>query len=375
MSLQGAKNTHENSPLLDTMDPLVQLRTAILGKKPVQLVVHDAEGQASETASIKEATHVNIDGTPYDLDQLTAFHNEDTQESLRPVIFCWMNESSSIVDYKNACLENGIADFKFLVKAELTTWLNGNSELCKFIKNKASNGTDASEPRKRSISDPQMVRIGEFELESLDHNAALRGSKNLLLKNLISDAKKYTSTLKKSKTNGRTHAASGAQLQKKQPIIIVSPATTALMSLSNIKEFLEEGRFVEPSLQRSENNVVTINHSSPNLVQAAQLIMVVDNVDLFTKPEYWDRVVAIFTTGQAWQFLKFKYSKPEILFQHYHGFFVTYSGGIVPKQISDWNVTAISVDRGDKRFRDKMIVRDLWLQLERILISKGYGVK
>ncbi|OBA20703.1 hypothetical protein METBIDRAFT_12656 [Metschnikowia bicuspidata var. bicuspidata NRRL YB-4993] len=102
--------------------------------------------------------------------------------------------------------------------------------------------------------------------------------------------------------------------------------------------------------------------------------MVVDNVDLFTKPEYWDRVIAIFTTGQAWQFAKFKYSRPELLFQHYQGFYMGYLGDIVPKQIHDWNVTPIAVDRGEKRFRDKMLVRDLWAQLDKTLAAKNYGV-
>lgn len=361
------------------MDAVARLRQAIMANEPVELkTVGDVE-TAAET--MKDATHVRLGEGPasalYSLDALTNFYNEDEQQTLRPVLFCWFHDKSSIVDYKTACLEQGIADFKFLVKAELTTWLSGKSDLCKFIKTAEKDALKTSESgaepaAKRQKADPQLARVMQHEVDSLDHNAALRGTKNLMLRNLISDAKKFTAQLKRAKPL-KTNARSSV-LVKKQPIIIVSPATTALLSLSNIKEFLEEGRFVEPDLKRSENNVVTISRPLDRFVPAAQLIMVVDNVDLFTKPEYWDRVIAIFTTGQTWQFAKFKYSRPEVLFQHYHGFYVGYLGDIVPKQIADWNVSVVSVDRGEKRFRDKMIVRDLWTQLDKTLAAKNYGV-
>ncbi|SGZ53983.1 CIC11C00000002152 [Sungouiella intermedia] len=363
------------------MEALSKLREAVTTGKPLNLViVSDSE---TTTESVKDATHVKFgdDAKLYSLDEVTNFYNEDVAQPLRAVIFCWLHDKSSIVDYKNACLENGILDFKFLVKAELTTWLNGSSDTCQFIKddkktNEKANGSASlgEAAKKRKFDDPQLDRISELEIDSVDHNAALRGTKNVNLKNLISDAKRFSSQLKKSKSS-KSALVGAHKAAKKQPIIIISPATTALLSLSNIKEFLEEGRFVEPSMKRSDNGVVIVNHESEKLIPTAQSIMVVDNVDLFTKPEYWDRVVAVFTTGHAWQFAKYKYSKPEILFQKYPGFFVSYHGDVIPKQISDWNVSVVQVDRGEKRFRDKMIVRDLWIQLEKILVARNYGTE
>ncbi|KAF3993377.1 hypothetical protein FT663_01881 [Candidozyma haemuli var. vulneris] len=362
------------------MDSIKQLRKATVGKKPIELF-KDGE----KTENIKEATHASLgDDQKYGLDELTNFYNEDQRQSLRAVIFCWMHDKSSIVDYKNACLENGIPDFKFLVKAELTTWLSGSSDACQFVKEDESSskagGADADgNDKKRKLEDPQMARIESYQEDSVDHNSALRGSKNIVFKNLISDAKRFASQLKRSKSSRPSSAnGAGAAANKKSPIIIISPATTALLSLANIKEFLEESRFVEPNvstMKRPESGVVTINHPSDKLAPSAHSIMVVDNVDMFTKPEYWDRVVAIFTTGQAWQFSKYKYSKPEVLFQKYPGFFVAYQNDVVPKQIKDWNVNVVRIDRGEKRFRDKMIVRDLWIHLEKILIGRQYGAQ
>ena len=355
-----------------------------------------------ETESIKEATSVqfgnssdnlNENAPKFELDAETNFTNEDKLQDLRSVVFCWLQEGTPNVDYKEKAAELGITSFKYLNRTELGTWLNGTTETCQFIQGldteaKAKPSTNSedradvnsaltSSTKKRKLEDPQLDRISQFERESIDHNAALRGSKNIDFGYLISDAKRFMKELKQSDSRKLKSAADKrgpAGGPKKQPIIIVSPATTALLSLSNIKEFLEQGRYTEPvPTNRPKNGVVILNHPSDRLVSAAQKIMVVDNTDLFTSPEYWNRVVAVFTTGQTWQFAKYAISKPENLFQKYAGFYLGYNGEVTPPQIRDWNVREIKVDRGDKRFKDKVIVKDFWLEIEKILINKGYG--
>ncbi|KAL7662798.1 Cell division control protein 73 C-terminal domain-containing protein [[Candida] zeylanoides] len=372
------------------MTALTRLRAACIEGVPVELQL--ADGTA--TTSIKDATQAKIgrDGKVYALDEVTEFYNEDSPQTLRAVVFCWFHDKSSIVDYRAACLENGIPDFKFLVKTELSTWLSGRSDASEFVR------PATAAPRQESRDQPPAAAATaangggaapatastaskrSFELDSIDHNAALRGSKNIDFGYLVSDAKRLISQLKKAKPesagsrpSSRLSSAGGT---KKQPIIIISPATTSLITLTNIKEFLENGHFVDPSevvTRKPASGIVTLEHASERLAPSAHRVMVVDNVDIFTKPEYWDRVVGIFTTGQTWQFAKYKWPKPEELFQHYAGFYVSYSGDVVPRQIAEWNLTEIRVDRGDKRFRDKMIVKDLWAVLEKAMIAKGYG--
>lgn len=143
--------------------------------------------------------------------------------------------------------------------------------------------------------------------------------------------------------------------------------------MSNIKEFLEEGRFAAPNpSNRPDSGLVMINHPSDKLISSGQKIMVVDNIENFTKLEYWERVIAIFTTGQTWQFSRYIHPEPENLFQKYRGFYFGYQGEQAPSQIKDWNVTEIRVDR-DKRFKDKVAVKDFWTEIDKILINKGYG--
>ena len=94
--------------------------------------------------------------------------------------------------------------------------------------------------------------------------------------------------------------------------------------MSNVKSFLESGTFIPPSALDSSSN------ASSNLLQMTRLLpsidprtpfrfILVDGTAMF-KPNYWSRVVGVFTTGQSWQFKGYKYANPIELFSHYHGF-------------------------------------------------------
>ncbi|KAI5967112.1 CDC73 [Candida theae] len=361
---------------------LQALRRAAIAGGSIKLF--DKDG--TETELVQDATQVSFgdDEKKYELDSKTNFYNDDEPQDLKSVVFCWMEEQTPDVDYKSKASEYNIPAFAYLQRYDLITWLKGTIDTCQFVKedkdganaqadqSKVGPDIDAVESKKRKLDDPQMDRINQFEKESVDHNAVLRGSKNIDFSYLISDAKKFMHELKRAKPS--TKESKKESGSKKQPIIIVSPATTALLSLPNIKEFLENSHYTEPvPSNRPQSGVVVLNHPSDRLIKTGQKIMVVDNVDLFTNPDYWNRVIAIFTTGQSWQFSKYKFSKPEVLFQKYQGYYLGYNGEATPQQIKDWNVHEIKVDRGEKRFKDKVIVRDFWTEIDKILINKGYG--
>ncbi|EMG46699.1 CDC73 Cell division control protein 73 [Candida maltosa Xu316] len=368
-----------------TQSPLKALRDATKSGKSVTLF-----NNGTETDSIADANQVQFGDQKhqFELDMATNFYNDDgftNPENLKAVVFCWLTSKDSIVEYREKCQSLNIQDFKFLVRTDLITWLNGQSSTCKFVKEEdqpdesSATASGISEEKaageKRKLEDPQLERISQFERESIDHNAALRGSKNIDFGYLVADAKKFSHELKRSKvvSNTSSRGTNGRDGPKKQPIILVSPATSALLSLSNIKEFLEEGRFTEPVPgNRPNSGLVMVNHPSDRLISSGQKIMIVDNIENFNKVEYWDRVIAVFTTGQAWQFSRYITPEPKSLFQKYRGFYFGYQGEIAPPQIKEWNVSEIRVDR-DKRFKDKVIVRDFWAEIEKILINKGYG--
>ena len=106
--------------------------------------------------------------------------------------------------------------------------------------------------------------------------------------------------------------------------------------------------------------------------------MLVDSTAMF-KPTYWSRVVAIFTTGQAWQFKGYKYPNPIELFAHYPGIFVGWEGEQVPEQVTAWGrgVLSVKVDKwmgSEKgRWRDREVVERIWGRIEEGMRRGGWS--
>jgi parafibromin len=117
------------------------------------------------------------------------------------------------------------------------------------------------------------------------------------------------------------------------PIIMISSSPTALITMHNVKRFLQESTF-EPSQEAraraiSEGNVkpddmIPIYRKRTHIDSAGREMesqvryVVVDSVEALSKfgVDPWDRVVCVMTTGQEWQFKNYKWKDPKQLFHH-----------------------------------------------------------
>ena len=117
------------------------------------------------------------------------------------------------------------------------------------------------------------------------------------------------------------------------PIIMISSSPTALITMHNVRRFLQESTF-EPSQEAraraiSEGNVKpddmipiyrkrTHIDSSGREMESQVRYVVVDSVEALSKfgVDPWDRVVCVMTTGQEWQFKNYKWKDPKQLFHH-----------------------------------------------------------
>lgn len=124
----------------------------------------------------------------------------------------------------------------------------------------------------------------------------------------------------------------GARRTRAQdPIIMISSSPTALVNMYNVKRLLEEGVFVPPEQARAEaaghaEPVVQVMHQRVDVPPGAPpprkvRYLIVDNTEALQRlggggVDAWDRVVAVFTTGQAWQFRSYPRSDPRDLFKH-----------------------------------------------------------
>ncbi|KAF9131257.1 accessory factor associated with RNA polymerase II [Mortierella sp. 14UC] len=157
-----------------------------------------------------------------------------------------------------------------------------------------------------------------------------------------------------------------SKLQSKTPIIIVPAAVTSMITMYNVKQLLEGQEFADSGDVRNKGeakpNRIRINRRmKPNETSKVEY-EVIDNTDIL-KPEDWDRVVCVFTTGAEWQFKKFKWQKPVELFAQVKGFYTKWADEQPKETIKTWNVEILSLNR-HRRHADRAVVTEFWDKLQ-----------
>jgi parafibromin len=112
----------------------------------------------------------------------------------------------------------------------------------------------------------------------------------------------------------------------------------------------------------------------------AQRFAVLDTPDQF-KHEYWRRVVAVFTTGQVWQFKAYRWSDPPELFRNTLGIYVGWRGEEPPSTVKGWGrgVMTTAIDKWNAgagsagRWRDREVVEQIWGAIEETMRSRGWS--
>lgn len=190
------------------------------------------------------------------------------------------------------------------------------------------------------------------------------------------------------------------------PIILLSPSASSLIRMSNVRSFLQDGVFIppdHPTLSMSNSNILYISrplrmHSDPSSSSlrpgggsSSQVtsrkptrFILVDSTANF-RPDYWQRLVAVFTTGQTWQFKSYKWSSPPELFKHATGVYVGWRGEDIPREVKSWGrgVQSYAVERWDEkggahgagRWRDREVVEGIWTAIEEGMRLRGWGSK
>ncbi len=173
-----------------------------------------------------------------------------------------------------------------------------------------------------------------------------------------------------------------AQQRRPDPIILLSPSASSLLRMSNIKSFLEAGRYVPPD-NNSQATMLHITRIMKDIDPARPMrFILVEGPEQF-KPEYWNRVVAVFTTGQTWQFKNYRWSNPGDLFRHVLGIYVGWRGEQAPEAVQGWGhrVMACAVDKVDRhrdpsadtsRWRDREVVEAIWKAIETNMRARGW---
>ncbi|CAL4122207.1 unnamed protein product, partial [Meganyctiphanes norvegica] len=155
------------------------------------------------------------------------------------------------------------------------------------------------------------------------------------------------------------------------PIIIVPNSTTSLITMLNAKDLLQDMRYVPQEDKRKMGT----KREAEILIQRCKEggltvpYRVTDNPSKLTNSE-WDRVVAVFAMGPAWQFKGWPHEgNPVELFNRIQAFHVKYDEIKLDQNIGKWSVHVISLSRV-RRHLDRARFLEFWEILDRYIQLK-----
>lgn len=416
-----------------SQDAILLLRKSISNKTlPIPTSNPDS---SQSTASLAEATHLvfNFD-SPQDgpqhiavpITEPTRFISSaagDRPLDIRSILFCWQCKDKNTAEYlaavgelnrelKAAGSDETVSNVVFAEKLDLNAWLSGDvgENDSEYIKtsddgrtlrretsdalNKAQGDLDVemgdadADDAKRRDEEDRLNAIYAAERKMGDHNTVLRGVKI----QDFSGMRKYSALFLKQPSKPQPGAPQTAPTlnnnpalrppvkptqsgRRPEPIILLSSSFSSLLKMQNIKSFLGEGVYTPLEQSGEAANILHITRQLRTIHPGhATRFILVDDPSNF-RPDYWDRVVAVFTTGQTWQFKSYKWTNPAELFSHALGVYVGWSGEVIPDTVKGWGrqVLSVQIDKGSNRWRDREVVEMIWSQIEARMRAMGWG--
>ncbi|KAJ1647828.1 accessory factor associated with RNA polymerase II [Dispira simplex] len=408
-------------------DPLFILRNHVIHNQPITFL--DVNGAA--VPNLADATHIQFtpsdDGQPalFKRDTPTAYKKSGSNDEFYPLdtlVFLAQNRGKVYGNLLKEGIAAGISPVSYLDIKHLTDFLTGvvetneNVVVDKLTQHQTKTATvkfaEDKPPERRHTPHYKSLEAIQADLPITQHTleqereiapkyAFLNGNRNLSsVRTLVQQhfgkgvqpssgpdrGYKSTHDHHTPKTHlSRDHSGSSSRptssalpvrrpppskRSNRIPLIVVPAAATSLLTMYNVREFLENHRFVPTQIMRErgikKEPQLTIERSrigNPKPI----LYHVVDSVDRF-KPEDWDRLIAVITIGATWQFKKWKWENPQEIFKHAQGFYFKYADEEPKGAITTWNVETINIDR-TKRHKDNAVVAQLWDTLDRYVAA------
>ncbi|MCJ1295350.1 accessory factor associated with RNA polymerase II [Xylographa carneopallida] len=419
------------------VDPLLILRSSIASSNPPVPTTSADASAATATDNLALATHLHFSSPShqtYELSAPTRFVSSSTPVDLRSIYFAWQKKDVAIPDYIASAQQlteelaapggagGKVQNLVFVERLDLITWLEGASDESEYItplEGEAGRAAAAGAAmvasgavggaaavasaggRAGKTIDPRLQEIYNGERKMGDRNTMLRGIKPTDFSHVRKSAEAFLGRTRARPSAPTAPASSSTALRpapppssippsiashpkkpsrRPDPIILLSPSASSLLRMSNIKPFLESGTYIPPA-PTSTTTILHVSRLLPGIDAARPLrFILVDSPDQF-KPDYWDRVVAVFTTGQTWQFRSYRWSSPAELFARVLGVYLGWRGEEVPEAVRGWGrgVVNVGVDKwvegrkGEGRWRDREVVESVWGQIEAWMKGRGWG--
>ncbi|XP_077492132.1 parafibromin-like [Amblyomma americanum] len=157
------------------------------------------------------------------------------------------------------------------------------------------------------------------------------------------------------------------KIVSRKPIIIIPAATTSLITMYNAKDILQDLRFISTDEKKSQGckreNAVLIQRRHNR--GATVCYRVIDNPSALA-PEDWERVVAVFVQGPAWQFKGWPWGgNPIEIFSRIKAFHLKWDEIALESNVAKWAVQVIQLSK-QKRHLDRANLLNFWEVLDRL---------
>jgi len=164
---------------------------------------------------------------------------------------------------------------------------------------------------------------------------------------------------------------SGSSINKKRPsktpIIIIPGTTTSLINIHNAKAILQDLKYVDGKNEGMprDNELLIQRRKSGDMTVPYRII---DN-PLKLMDVDWERVVAVFVQGPAWQFKGWPWDgNPVEIFSRIKAFHLKWDEMKLDTNVSKWNVQVIQLSR-NKRHLDRANLLKFWSSLDTFMIK------
>uniref|UniRef100_A0A3B3DD24 Parafibromin n=1 Tax=Oryzias melastigma TaxID=30732 RepID=A0A3B3DD24_ORYME len=142
------------------------------------------------------------------------------------------------------------------------------------------------------------------------------------------------------------------------PIIIIPAATTSLITMLNAKDLLQDLKFLTSEEKKKQgiqrDNEVLLQRRKDQIQPGGTTLSVtvpyrVIDQPLKLAPQDWDRVVAVFVQGPAWQFKGWPWLLPDgspvDIFAKIRAFHLKYDEVKMDPNVQKWDVTVLELSR------------------------------
>ncbi|XP_010551717.1 PREDICTED: protein CDC73 homolog [Tarenaya hassleriana] len=174
----------------------------------------------------------------------------------------------------------------------------------------------------------------------------------------------------------KLHLKSG-KIGEGVPIILVPSAFQTLITIYNVKEFLEDGVFIPTDVKAKQMkgpkpDCITVQKKFSRDRERVVTAYEVRDKPSALKQDDWDRVVAVFVLGKEWQFKDWPFKDHVEIFNKVLGFFLRFEDDSIEsaKTAKQWNVKIISISK-NKRHQDRAAALEVWEKLEEFVRSRS----